>query len=70
VEATLDGKRTSYYIHVTKTVDIHVIASSGVGMIEPVYEAFVGGVLRVSTFPHKTYTVSEIKEYSIGRGMG
>ena len=37
-----------------KLVDIHVITVGGVGIIEPVYEAFVSG----------------IKESPIGRGVG
>ena len=72
-----DGTKDGYDIPVTKAiaeaVDIPVIASGGVGTMDHIYDAFVCGAdacLAASIFHYETYTVSEIKEYLRGRGMG
>jgi len=72
-----DGTKDGYDIPVTKAiaeaVDIPVIASGGVGTMDHIYDAFASGAdacLAASIFHYETYTVSEIKEYLRGRGMG
>ena len=58
---------------IAEAVDIPVIASGGVGTMDHIYVAFASGAdacLAASIFHYETYTVSEIKEYLRGRGMG
>jgi cyclase len=72
-----DGHRAGYDIDlnraVSEAVSVPVIASGGAGTIEDLYQALVSGkadaVLAASIFHYRTYSIGEIKEYLIQRGI-
>ncbi|MBE9594480.1 MAG: hypothetical protein IMF19_13500 [Proteobacteria bacterium] len=72
-----DGTTDGYDIPITKAIAeavyIPVIASSGVGTVEHLYEGFVNGAadacLAASIFHYGTYTVAEIKAYLMEKGI-
>ena len=71
-----DGTQEGFDIPLTKAiveaVDIPVIASGGAGSPEHFYEAFKIGAsaaLAASIFHYGKYTVRELKEYLVRRGV-
>ncbi|NJE41903.1 imidazole glycerol phosphate synthase subunit HisF [Thermococcus sp. GR6] len=71
-----DGTQEGFDIPLTKAiveaVDIPVIASGGAGSPEHFYEAFKIGTeaaLAASIFHYGKYTVRELKEYLVGKGI-
>ena len=72
-----DGTKLGYDLELTRGVSdalsIPVIASSGVGNLEHLYEGIVEGhadaVLAASIFHYKEYTVRQAKEYLRDRGV-
>lgn len=73
----MDGRRSGYDIEllkkITRTVNIPVIASGGAGTLEHLYEAIVGGgadgVLAASIFHYGLYSIRQVKEYLLSRGV-
>jgi cyclase len=72
-----DGTQAGYDLELTRavsrSVQIPVIASGGVGTLAHLYEGLVEGgasaVLAASIFHYGTYTVHECKEYLMARGV-
>ena len=72
-----DGHRAGYDTELTraisKAVSVPVIASGGAGTPEDLYQALVLGkadaILAASIFHYKTYSINEIKEYLVKRGI-
>ncbi|MFQ3549318.1 MAG: imidazole glycerol phosphate synthase subunit HisF [Armatimonadota bacterium] len=72
-----DGTKCGYDIALTRAVseslDIPVIASGGAGTLEHIYEALTDGMadaaLVASIVHYGEYTISEIKEYLVNRGV-
>ncbi len=72
-----DGTKDGYDLELTRTisdaVSIPVIASGGAGNPEHIYEGFTLGkadaALAASIFHYREYTVRDVKEYLIERGL-
>lgn len=72
-----DGTRAGYDLEllraISETVTVPVVASGGAGTPEDLYQALVLGradaVLAASIFHYKTYSIGEIKEYLLKRGI-
>jgi len=72
-----DGQKTGYDLELTRSVSeavsIPVIASSGVGNLQHIYEGFTKGradaALAASIFHFKKYTIRQAKEYQKERGV-
>src|SRR6185369_14388695 len=72
-----DGTQAGYDLELTRavsrSVQIPVIASGGVGTLAHLYEGLAEGgasaVLAASIFHYGTYTVHECKEYLMARGV-
>ena len=72
-----DGHRAGYDIELTRAVSeavsVPVIASGGAGTPEDLYQALVLGkgdaVLAASIFHYGTYSINDIKEYLVKRGI-
>lgn len=72
-DGTRDGYDIALTAAVTSSVRIPVIASGGAGKLEHFYEALTTGgasaVLAASLFHYGQLSVSEVKNYLIGRGL-
>ncbi len=72
-----DGHRAGYDTELTRAVSeavsVPVIASGGAGNLEDLYQALVLGkadaVLAASIFHYGTYSISETKQYLMGKGI-
>ncbi|HXY74720.1 MAG TPA: imidazole glycerol phosphate synthase subunit HisF [Dehalococcoidales bacterium] len=72
-----DGKQTGYDIELLRTISeavpIPVIASSGAGSPEDMFQAIIHGkadaVLAASIFHYGKYTVGDIKQYLANKGV-
>ncbi|MDD5082805.1 MAG: imidazole glycerol phosphate synthase subunit HisF [Dehalococcoidales bacterium] len=72
-----DGRRAGYDIELTRTisetVSVPVIASGGAGTPDDLYQALVPGkadaVLAASIFHYGTYSIREVKNYLIQKGI-
>jgi cyclase len=72
-----DGTQTGYDLELLRAISeattVPVVASGGAGTPEDLYQAVVQGkadaVLAASIFHYRTYSISEIKEYLLKRGI-
>jgi cyclase len=72
-----DGRRAGYDLKLTsaisEAVTVPIIASGGAGNLEHLYEALVIGkadaVLAASIFHYQTYSIREVKDYLMQRGI-
>ncbi len=72
-----DGHRTGYDIELTRAiseaVSVPVIASGGAGTPQDLYQALVIGkadaVLAAGIFHYETYSIGEVKEYLVEKGI-
>ena len=72
-----DGHRAGYDLELTRNIsqEVHVpvIASGGAGNLDHLYQALVNGeadaVLAASIFHYRTYSIHEVKDYLIKRGI-
>ena len=72
-----DGMKQGYDLEITKQIseslNIPVIASSGAGTLEQIYEAFTKGkadaALAASIFHYNTYSIKQVKDYLKNKGV-
>jgi len=72
-----DGTKDGYDLDLTKAVveavNIPVIASGGAGRLEHFYEVFTKGnadaALAASVFHYQEYSIKQVKEYLLGKGI-
>ncbi len=72
-----DGHQEGYDLELTRTISesvgVPVIASGGAGNLDHFYEALIAGkadaVLAASIFHYKTYSIREVKEYLLKKGI-
>lgn len=72
-----DGHQRGYDLELTRAISkeasVPVIASGGAGNLDHFYEALVDGkadaILAASVFHYRTYSIRQVKDYLIGRGV-
>jgi cyclase len=72
-----DGHQEGYDLELTRiiseSVGVPVIASGGAGNLDHFYEALIAGkadaVLAASIFHYRTYSIREVKEYLLKKGI-
>ena len=72
-----DGHQTGYDLALTRAISeavtVPVIASGGAGNLEHLYQALATGkadaVLAASIFHYRTYSIHQVKEYLVKRGI-
>ena len=72
-DGTLAGYDLEFTRMIADAVDLPIIASGGAGVLEHFYDGVVKGgatvLLAASVFHFRTFTIRQVKEYLVGRGL-